>query len=392
MSAVLPEELETRIRALREQEHLLEGELAALRNEAPAEPAPNREADNDDAGTTTRLPCRHDSDSNRPRPRGRALRFLALLAIAAALIVCVPRLLTYLDSYESTDDAQIDGHIAPISSRINGTIVGVYVGDTEYVKGGKLLVEIDPRDEQAIVDTARANLAQADAQLNAARADYNSASSRVDEARAADKKAKKDAVRYTSLAAQHVVSQSDYDEKISTAEVDDATVESAQAASNSAKTAIALRQAGVKAAQAALDQALLGLEYTKIVAPTRGVIGKKTVEVGQRVQPGEQLLAIVSLDDIWITANFKETQLRKIRAGQRVTIHVDATGGDYQGYVEGLAGASGEKYSLLPPENATGNYVKVVQRLPVRIRLLAGQDSEHRLRPGMSAEPSVWMR
>jgi membrane fusion protein (multidrug efflux system) len=122
------------------------------------------------------------------------------------------------------------------------------------------------------------------------------------------------------------------------------------------------------------------------------VVGKKTVEVGQHVQPGEQLVAIVSLDDIWITADFKETQLRKIRTGQRVTIHVDATGGDYRGYVEGLAGASGEKYSLLPPENATGNYVKVVQRLPVRIRLFDGQDVDHRLRPGMSAEPSVWLR
>jgi membrane fusion protein (multidrug efflux system) len=315
-----------------------------------------------------------------------------LLVAAIASVVCVPRLLIYLDSYESTDDAQIDGHIAPISSRINGNVVGVYVRDTEFVKAGKLLVEIDPRDEQAIVDTARANLAQATAQLNAASADYNAASSRVDEALAADNKAKKDADRYTSLAAQHVVSRSDYDEKVSAAEVDDAAVESAQAAANSAKTAIASRQAGVKAAKAALDQALLGLEYTKIVAPTRGVIGKKTVEVGQRVQPGEQLLAIVSLEDIWITANFKETQLRKIRTGQRVTIHVDATGEDYQGYVEGLAGASGEKYSLLPPENATGNYVKVVQRLPVRIRLSAGQDIDHRLRPGMSAEPSVWMR
>ena len=387
MSSVLPEELETRIRALREQERLLEDELAALRNEPTSEPGLNH-----DTATTERPPRKQGSDGHRRRPFGRALRYLVLLVAAIALIVCVPRLLIYLDSYESTDDAQIDGHIAPISSRINGNVVGVYVRDTEFVKAGKLLIEIDPRDEQAIVDTARANLAQATAQLNAANADYDAASSRVDEALATDNKAKKDADRYTSLAAQQIVSRSDYDEKVSAAEVDDAAVESAQAAANSAKTAIASRQAAVKAAKAALDQALLGLEYTKIVAPTRGVIGKKTVEIGQRVQPGEQLLAIVSLDDIWITANFKETQLRKIRTGQRVTIHVDATGEDYQGYVEGLAGASGEKYSLLPPENATGNYVKVVQRLPVRIRLSAGQDIDHRLRPGMSAEPSVWMR
>ena len=122
------------------------------------------------------------------------------------------------------------------------------------------------------------------------------------------------------------------------------------------------------------------------------VIGKKSVEVGEQVEPGEQLLAVVPLEDIWVTANFKETQLRKIKPGQRVTIAVDATGSDYEGSVEGMAAASGERYSLLPPENATGNYVKVVQRLPVRIRLKAGQDPTHRLRPGMSAVPTVWVR
>jgi membrane fusion protein (multidrug efflux system) len=392
MSDGQPGELETRIRALRDQERLLEDELAALRNEPVAEHDAIDEADHEDIAAADGMQRKGGSDGHRRITFKRAFRYLALLTLAVALIVGVPHLLNYLDSYESTDDAQIDGHIAPISSRINGTVQRVYVRDTEFVEAGKLLVEIDPRDEQATVDTARANLAQATAQLDAARADYNAAASRVDEARATAKKAERDASRYTSLAAQHIVSASDYDEKVSTAEVDDAAVQSARAAANSAKTAIASRQAGVNAAQAALDQALLGLEYTKIVAPTRGVVGKKTVEVGQHVQPGEQLVAIVSLDDIWITADFKETQLRKIRTGQRVTIHVDATGGDYRGYVEGLAGASGEKYSLLPPENATGNYVKVVQRLPVRIRLFDGQDVDHRLRPGMSAEPSVWLR
>jgi membrane fusion protein (multidrug efflux system) len=392
MSNGQPGELETRIRALRDQERLLEDQLAALRNEPVAEHDAIDEADHEDIAAADRMQRNGGSDGHRRITFKRPFRYLALLTIAVALIVGVPHLLNYLDSYESTDDAQIDGHIAPISSRINGTVQRVYVRDTEFVEAGKLLVEIDPRDEQATVDTARANLAQATAQLDAARADYNAAASRVDEARATAKKAERDASRYTSLAAQHIVSASDYDEKVSTAEVDDAAVQSARAAANSAKTAIASRQAGVNAAQAALDEALLGLEYTKIVAPTRGVVGKKTVEVGQHVQPGEQLVAIVSLDDIWITADFKETQLRKIRTGQRVTIHVDATGGDYRGYVEGLAGASGEKYSLLPPENATGNYVKVVQRLPVRIRLFDGQDVDHRLRPGMSAEPSVWLR
>jgi membrane fusion protein, multidrug efflux system len=133
------------------------------------------------------------------------------------------------------------------------------------------------------------------------------------------------------------------------------------------------------------------LSYTHIVAPATGVVGDKTVQVGQRVQPGEQLLSVVPLNDIWITADFRETQLRKVRRGQPVTVHVDTTGRDYNGYVEGLPGATGELDSLLPPENATGNYVKVVQRLPVRIRLYPGEDLDHRLRPGMSVEPTVWV-
>jgi len=152
------------------------------------------------------------------------------------------------------------------------------------------------------------------------------------------------------------------------------------------------REAAVNAAQAAVDQALLNLEYTRITAPMSGIIGKKTVEDGERVQPGQQLLAIVPLNDIWITANFKETQIRRMRRGQRATIYVDAIGRDYQGYVEGVGGASGEKYSLMPPENATGNYVKVVQRLPIRIRLREGQDADHRLRVGMSVEATVRFR
>src|SRR5260370_22060484 len=148
---------------------------------------------------------------------------------------------------------------------------------------------------------------------------------------------------------------------------------------------------GVEAAQASLDQAKLNLSYAHIAAPATGVVDNKTVQVGQRVQPGEQLLTLVPLNDIWITADFRETQLRKMRPGQPVTVHVDTTGRDYKGYVEGMPGATGELDSLLPPENATGNYVKVVQRLPVRIRLYPGENRDHELRPGMSVEPTVWV-
>jgi len=137
---------------------------------------------------------------------------------------------------------------------------------------------------------------------------------------------------------------------------------------------------------------LLNLSYTRIYAPAGGIVGKKTVELGQRIQPGQTLMAVVETEDIWVTANFKETQLANVRRGQHVTIHVDTFGCDYRGYVENLPGASGDRFSLLPPENATGNYVKVVQRLPVIIQFAPGQDPEHLLRPGMSVEPTVWLR
>lgn len=201
--------------------------------------------------------------------------------------------------------------------------------------------------------------------------------------------ARNDADRYESLFKMRIASNSEHDDKVRAAAVADATVESDRSSAQAASTLIASREAAINAAQAAVDQALLNLEYTRITAPMSGVVGKKTVEDGERVQPGQQLLAIVPLDDIWVTANFKETQIRRMRPGQRATIYVDAIGHDYEGYVEGVGGASGEKYSLMPPENATGNYVKVVQRLPIRIRLNQGQDPDHRLRIGMSVEAKV---
>jgi membrane fusion protein (multidrug efflux system) len=387
MSSAGPHELEARLRVLREEEQALQKRLATLKeNGHPSGELVRNEALGDDASLV-----RKDA-TPLPRHGRHLLQLIALAILLPVLAFGGWRWWQYLDTYESTDDAQVDGHIAPISSRISGTIARVYIQDTDLVKAGQLVAEIDPRDEQATANSARANLAQAKAQLNSARADYTVALSRVREAEATDVQAKRDVERYTSLFEQHIVANAEYDDKIRAEQVDDAAVMSARAAAASAFAAIGSHQAAADSAQAALDQALLGLEYTRIVAPLSGVVGKKTVEVGQRVQPGQQLLAIVPLDDIWITANFKETQLRRIRRGQRVTIHVDVTGREYEGYVEGLAGASGEKYSLLPAENATGNYVKVVQRLPIRIRLVEGQNQDHGLRPGMSVEPSVWLR
>jgi membrane fusion protein (multidrug efflux system) len=144
--------------------------------------------------------------------------------------------------------------------------------------------------------------------------------------------------------------------------------------------------------KADLDQALLNLKYAKIVAPVTGMVSDRTVEVGQNVQVGQELLKVIPLEDIWVTANFKETQLRDVKAGQKVTIYVDATDTKYKGVVNSIAGASGAVFSLLPPENATGNYVRVVQRIPVKITFEPGETKEHKLRPGMSVEPKVWIR
>ena len=197
-------------------------------------------------------------------------------------------------------------------------------------------------------------------------------------------------MRYRELIKQEVIARETYDEIAMTGKVDAAAVNSGRAAVAAKARMIGQAEAAVQAAQASLDQARLNLSYTHVVAPAAGVVGDKTVQVGQRLQPGQQLLSIVPLNDIWITADFRETQLRRMRRGQPVTVHVDTTGRNYRGYVEGMPGATGELYSLLPPENATGNYVKVVQRLPVRIRLDPGEDADHRLRPGMSVESTVW--
>lgn len=317
-----------------------------------------------------------------------ALAALALVTAAAF----APFAWNYLNSYESTDDAQIDGHIDPLSSRIDGTVVAVHVEDDDRVKKGELLVEIDPRDYEVAVEQAQARLALARSQVASAKQDYAAALAKVREDEAANYRAQRDAKRYTALLEQRVVPQEQYDEYIATARVDDATVDYDREESNSALKTIAARQANGDAAQAALNQALLNLSYTKIYAPANGIVGKRGVQLGSRIQPGQTLMFVTETDDIWVTANFKETQLARMHRGELVTIHVDTFGRNYRGYVEHMPGASGDRFSLLPPENATGNYVKVVQRLPVRILFEPGQDTGHQLHPGMSVEPTVWLQ
>ncbi len=337
-----------------------------------------------------------DSDARDPAGRRgvlsrRPVRLVLGLVVAALLCVGGMRFWNYLQSYEWTDDAEIDGHLDPISTRINDTVIRVYVENTYRVKAGQPLVDLDPRDYQVAVENAEANLAQAQQGVKAAQQNYELAVANLNAAIATNYKAQLDVKRFGELLEQEVISRETNDEVVMTGRVDAAAVNSDRAEIGATAQMVGQAQAAVQAAQASLDQAKLNLSYTHIAAPATGVVGDKTVQVGQRVQPGEELLSVVPLNDIWITADFRETQLRKMRRGEPVTVHVDTTGRDYKGYIEGLPGATGELDSLLPPENATGNYVKVVQRLPVRIRLYPGEDPDHRLRPGMSVEPTVWV-
>ncbi len=326
---------------------------------------------------------------HRPRLRSRRFWLLALLALAASAVA--PFGWNYLQSYQSTDDAQIDGHIDPLSSRIDGTVIAVHAEDDDRVSKGELLAEIDPRDYEVAVEQAQARLALAIAQVASAKQDYAAALANIREADASNFKSQRDAQRYSALLHQEVVPQEQYDQYTATARVDAAKVDSAREVAASVFKTVAARQADTNAAKAVLDQALLNLSYTRIYAPANGVVGKRAVQLGSRIQPGQTLMFVTETDDIWVTASFKETQLAQMHRGEKATIHVDTFGRDYRGYVEHMPGASGDRFSLLPPENATGNYVKVVQRLPVRILLEPGQDPDHQLHPGMSVEPTVWL-
>jgi membrane fusion protein, multidrug efflux system len=414
---------------------------AARRQEQPAEERPPGQPPQDSA----------------PR-RGMPRRF-RVAAVAAVAVLAVAAVLYWLHArqYEDTDDAQVDGHIHPISARINGTIAAVnpQVEENRTVAAGTFLVEIDPADfkaeaarAQAEVDRLRASAAasQADVPVVAANANgqlrvaeaavaqarqavatelanLGAARARVEQAQATWTWAEGDRQRYANLLAKQEISRSEYDQKLTAARTAQGALDAARADVVAAEGRVAQARANVaqqeaglgKArtapqqiaesrarsgsadadrarAEAQLETARLNLSYTHIVAPVSGIVGRKNVEVGQRVQPGQELLTIVQLDDVWVTANFKETQLRLLRPGQPAEVHVDTYGIDLPGRVESIAPATGAKFSLLPPENASGNFVKVVQRLPVRLRLDRPQDPRRPLRPGMSVDARVKVR
>jgi membrane fusion protein (multidrug efflux system) len=400
------------------------------------------------SGEKERASGHKDQGTLAPAPRRKwPIVLVVLILIVSSILVW-----RHYAAWVSTDDAEIDGHIHPISSRIAGHVIKVTVDNTQYVEKGTVLVQLDPTLYQVAVDRAKAQLADAQAtaqaarvgvpitsintlsQVRSAQADVDSAQAgiaaaerqfqaaeaKLEEAEANNVKAQSDLKRYAQLVGKNEISRQQYDDAVAAAKTSAATVAAAQASAAAAEQQVAqarsrLAQANaelhyaqtrpqqlrviraraeaaassVQAAEAALHQAELNLQFTTIVAPISGIVGNRTVVAGQNIQPGQALMAIVPTEDIWVTANFKETQLRHMRVGQPVKIHVDAYGRDYNGHVVGIAGATGVQFSLLPPENATGNYVKVVQRVPVRIAIDPGQDPQHLLRVGMSVEPKV---
>jgi membrane fusion protein, multidrug efflux system len=413
--------------------------------------------DTEEPESTPAHPNQEDGVSRRDTMRRSRFKFrrpLILIPLALLVLAGVVLMWLYLASYESTDDAQVDVHLYPVSPRISGYVVKVNVNDNQYVQQGTVLVEIDPKDYEIAVARAQADLANAEAtakslniavpiasvntssQLKSAASDVAtatagiigaekqlaSAHALVEQAEANDVRAQDDLRRYKLLVAKQNVSEQTYDQALATAKASTASVAAAKAneaaveqAVQQAKDRLTQAEANHQAAQtgpqqvastnaralaavadiqqkrAALEQAELNLQYTKIIAPVSGEVNK-TVVVGLNVQPGQQLLTVVPLDEVWITANFKETQLRHMKVGQKATIKVDSTGSTLRGHVDSIAGATGPLFSLLPPENATGNYVKVVQRVPVKIVLEPGENRDRRLRPGMNVVPSVNLR
>ena len=394
-----------------------------------------------------------DFQTRVSRTSSPGFRVAVIIGVVVLLVVGF-FIYRYVASYENTDDAEVDGHVNSVSTRITGHVISLNVQDNQYVKAGTVLVEIDPADYQVAFESAKADYqnaqaaaiaagvnvpitsvntesqvssSQADvdsarAGIQAARQQFDAAKAQLQQAQANDVKAQNDLGRYQQLVGKQEISQQQFDAATAAAKASTAAVESARASADAAQqqviqaqgklvnaqasyryAATAPRQMEVSRARAAsaeadvqrkkadLDQAQLNLQYTKIVAPVDGMVSNRTVEVGQNVAPGQELMKIIPLEDVWITANFKETQLREMKIGQKVDIKVDATGREYKGKVDSIAGASGARFSLLPPENATGNYVKVVQRIPVKIVLEPGANKDHELRPGMSVEPKVWI-
>jgi membrane fusion protein (multidrug efflux system) len=422
-----------------------------------------------DSATQTPERPAHEEAASSEKPKSKATgvgpsrilkrrwdRRTKILAALVCLIVIVGVLLLYryFTLYESTDDAQIDGYIYPVSPRVAGFVTRVTVDNNQYVEAGTVLAQLDPKDYEvaaaeatstfandqasaaaqgitvpitsvstsSTLSTAEADLLNSQAGLAAAQKQFDAAQAALQQAEANDLNAQDSVKRYTPLAKKDQIPQQQYTQAVLTQRGTAAAVASARASSLAAEQSVtqarakiaqseaAVRNAGTRPEQISaqkskaraaeaqaqssaskLQQAQLNLQYTTIVAPVSGIVSQRSAQPGQNVAVGEQLMTIVPLDsqNIWVTANFKETQMKHMRPGQPVKISIDAYGRTYNGHILNIAGATGSLFSLLPPENATGNFVKIVQRIPVKIVFEAGQDPEHLLRLGMSVEPKV---
>jgi membrane fusion protein, multidrug efflux system len=387
-------------------------------------------------------------------PRRRSHKRWIIGAAVVVILVVGLFLWHYFSGFESTDDAQVDVHLYPVSARISGYVQAVHVGDNQYVQEGATLLEIDPKDYQVAVAKAQANLETAEASARALNIDVPissvdtasqmkftssdienakaaiaagekqvaAAQARIQEAEAENVKAQDDVQRYHLLLVKDEVPKQTYDHAVAAAQTDSAAVTAAKADEATAEQnveqarsklieAVARNEsartgpqrvastlahalsalADVAQKKADLDKAKLDLGYTTVFAPVNGEVTKSVV-VGLNVEPGEQMLTVVPLDQVWITANFKETQLKRISVGQKAEVVLDSNGRAYRGHVDSIAGGTGPIFSLLPPENATGNYVKIVQRVPVKIVLEPSENRDHQLRPGMNVEAKVFLR
>ncbi|WP_158792114.1 HlyD family secretion protein [Granulicella sp. L60] len=398
-------------------------------------------------------PSENGTPPSPPDPKKRARGILIAVVVVLFLLAGCLVWWLHSRNYENTDDAQVDGHLNPIAARVGGTVTAVYAEDNQRVHAGQPLVDLDTKDAEIDLAQAQADYDQALAQLHAespnvsitevsnrsdlstndaevlnARAalqaaehDYDSDIAKLRQAEATNTKSLKDVERYKQLVDKQELAESDYDQYLSTAKSNSANVDATAAAVASQKKLIEQRQAqlleqqakqrqtlennpkqvairkantesrlaSLKSYAAKLEQAKLNLSYCHVVAPVDGVVLQRSAELGNRVSAGGQLLMIAQVGDPWVVANFKETQVRRMHPGQSVDITVDALARTFHGYIEDMPAATGDRASVLPSENATGNYVKVIQRLPVRIHFQSGQADLDQLRAGMSVEPKV---
>lgn len=340
-------------------------------------------------------------------PAKRIMPIILIIVLIVGIIFGIKEYI-YYQHYDTTDDAQVDGDISPVVARVGGYVKEIRFTDNQLVHQGDTLVVLDDKDYQIKLEQAMAALSAAQAQIGVSQSHVGSAiasvppaQANVEAAEAKLWKINQDYTRYQNLLEGHAITQSQFDEIKAEKEAAEATVAAAkkQVAAISSQVGttreqVAATESGIASYKSAVDFAKLQLSYTAITAPVTGIVSKRNIQIGQLVQPGQNMFAIVDNNKIYVTANFKETQLDEMKPGQPVEIDVDAYPNEkFQGKVESFSGATGAKFSLLPPDNATGNFVKVVQRMPVRISFDSlSQEWQRKLRPGLSAFIKVKVR